>query len=201
MSGIPVYVISFNQPTYLRNMITQLRGLRVAPEEIHVVDNASTSSPLLDNLAELESQGYQVHRIARNLGPYVVFHPDATLHLPSVFAVTDPDLQFDARMPSTFRADLVEIARRCDTWKAGCALTLRGNWRQGGEIEFQGETYFWSKDHELRKFIDLPRRVAEPIEFATGLEAAAGGGPGAARGEWLAPRRRARVHHGSVGLP
>jgi hypothetical protein len=150
MSGIPVYVISFNQPTYLRNMITQLRGLGVAPEEIHVVDNASTSSPLRDYLAELESQGHRVHHMARNLGPYVVFHPDATLHLPSVFAVTDPDLQFDARMPSTFRADLVEIARRCDTWKAGCALTLRdaelflpGPYFKDRTIE-EWESSFWN---------------------------------------------------------
>jgi hypothetical protein len=61
-----------------------------------------------------------------------------------------------------------------DLWAAGLAsngaFTTVGNWKQGGEIEFQGETYFWSKDRELRKFIDLPRRVAEPIEFATGLE-------------------------------
>jgi YHS domain-containing protein len=61
-----------------------------------------------------------------------------------------------------------------DLWAAGPpandAFTTVGNWKQGGEIEYQGETYFWSKDRELRKFIDLPRRLAGPIEFATGLE-------------------------------
>jgi hypothetical protein len=150
MSGIPVYVISFNQPTYLRNMIGQLHGLGVPPEEIHVVDNASTSPPLRDYLGELESQGHQVHRMARNLGPYVVFHPESGLHLPSRFAVTDPDLQFDARMPSNFRADLAEIARRCGTWKAGCALTLRdadlflpGPYFKGRSIR-EWESAFWN---------------------------------------------------------
>jgi hypothetical protein len=60
-----------------------------------------------------------------------------------------------------------------DLWAAGPAsndvFTTVGNWKQGGEIEFRGETYFWSKDLELRKFIDLPRRIGQPIEFATGL--------------------------------
>jgi hypothetical protein len=149
MPNIPVYIISFNQPTYLRNMIRQLRGLQVAPEEIHVVDNASTSGPLRAYLTELESQGYSVHRMARNFGPYVVFDPDAALTLPSVFALTDPDLQFDSRMPSSFRADLAEIARRCGSWKGGCALALReadkfvpGPYFQGQTIR-DWESAFW----------------------------------------------------------
>ena len=60
-----------------------------------------------------------------------------------------------------------------DLWAAGPpandAFTTVGNWKQGGDIEF-GERPTRSKDRELRKFIDLPRRLAGPIEFATGLE-------------------------------
>jgi hypothetical protein len=60
-----------------------------------------------------------------------------------------------------------------DLWSAGPpsrdVFTTVGNWKQGGEIEFRGETYFWSKDRELLKLIDLPARVAQPLEFATGL--------------------------------
>jgi hypothetical protein len=37
------------------------------------------------------------------------------------------------------------------------------------DVEFRGELYRWSKHHEFIKFIDLPLRVAEPIEVATGL--------------------------------
>jgi len=45
------------------------------------------------------------------------------------------------------------------------------NWRQDGrDIEYQGETYYWSKHHEFLKFIDLPRLVRQPIELAMGLE-------------------------------
>jgi hypothetical protein len=49
------------------------------------------------------------------------------------------------------------------------AYTTVANWRQPGEIRFRGETYYWSKDREFRKFIGLPRRVAPPVELALGL--------------------------------
>ena len=44
------------------------------------------------------------------------------------------------------------------------------NWKQAGhDIEFQGETYYWSKHHQFLKFIELPRRTANPLELAMGL--------------------------------
>jgi hypothetical protein len=49
-------------------------------------------------------------------------------------------------------------------------FTTVSNWKFGGhEIVFQGETYYWSKDREFMKFIELPRRVDTPIELAMGL--------------------------------
>src|SRR5437879_6352933 len=48
------------------------------------------------------------------------------------------------------------------------------NWKQSGhDIEFRGEQYYWSKHHEFLKFIDLPRRIRQPIELAMGLADAA----------------------------
>jgi hypothetical protein len=44
------------------------------------------------------------------------------------------------------------------------------NWKHTGhDIVFEGETYYWSKDREFLKFIDLPGRVDQPIELAMGL--------------------------------
>ena len=46
-------------------------------------------------------------------------------------------------------------------------FTTVGNWKQTGEdIEWHGETYTWSKHHEFLKFVELPRRVEQPIELA-----------------------------------
>jgi hypothetical protein len=45
-----------------------------------------------------------------------------------------------------------------------------GNWRQDGrEVIFRGETYRWSKHYEFLKFIDLPRRIGQPVELAMNL--------------------------------
>ena len=62
-----------------------------------------------------------------------------------------------------------------DFWRGGppsnSAFTTVGNWKQAGrDLAFRGETYFWSKHHEFLKFIDVPKRAAQPVELATGLE-------------------------------
>jgi hypothetical protein len=49
-------------------------------------------------------------------------------------------------------------------------FTTLGNWKQEGrDIQYRGQTYYWSKDREFLKFIDLPRRIDQPIELATNL--------------------------------
>ena len=51
------------------------------------------------------------------------------------------------------------------------------NWKQAGhDIEFNGETYYWSKHHEFLKIIDLPRHTPQPIELAMGLVTKVTGG-------------------------
>jgi hypothetical protein len=45
---------------------------------------------------------------------------------------------------------------------AAKSYTTIGNWRQKGlDIEWDGETYHWSKHHEFLKFLELPRRRPE----------------------------------------
>jgi hypothetical protein len=49
-------------------------------------------------------------------------------------------------------------------------FTTVGNWKQEGrEIEYDGEYYHWSKDREFLKFIDLPKRIDQPLELAMNL--------------------------------
>jgi hypothetical protein len=61
-----------------------------------------------------------------------------------------------------------------DLWQVGpptsAAFTTVCNWRQEGhDIEFRGETYYWSKHREFLKFVDLPLRTKQPVELALGL--------------------------------
>jgi hypothetical protein len=57
-----------------------------------------------------------------------------------------------------------------------CFTTI-ANWRQSGkDFDWNGERYTWSKHHEFLKFIDLPRRTAQPLELALALKSDAGNG-------------------------
>lgn len=38
---------------------------------------------------------------------------------------------------------------------------------KGRQVEYQGETYYWTKDREFMQVIDLPRRCNVPFEIAT----------------------------------
>ena len=49
--------------------------------------------------------------------------------------------------------------------------TTIGSWRQAGkDVEWQGETYTWSKHHEFLKFLDLPERTGEDFELALAID-------------------------------
>jgi hypothetical protein len=48
----------------------------------------------------------------------------------------------------------------------GELFTTIGNWRQAGQVRYQGEVYTWSKHHEFLKFLDLPRRTSQRFELA-----------------------------------
>jgi hypothetical protein len=61
-----------------------------------------------------------------------------------------------------------------DLWECGpptkAEFTTVANWEQAGlDVVFRRETYRWSKHHEFLKFIDLPRRIDQPIELAMNL--------------------------------
>ena len=66
-----------------------------------------------------------------------------------------------------------------DLWEAPVPAALNGaayntiaTWQnQGKDIRFNGQTYYWSKDREFRKFLDLPRRRRAPFELAVGVDA------------------------------
>lgn len=46
-------------------------------------------------------------------------------------------------------------------------FTTVGNYRQdGGDVEWQGSIYRWSKHHEWERFLDLPRRSGQRFELA-----------------------------------
>jgi hypothetical protein len=63
-----------------------------------------------------------------------------------------------------------------DLWQhahgaGGAPYTTITTWHNTGkDIEFQGDRYYWTKDREFEKFIDLPRRRDVPFELAVGVD-------------------------------
>jgi hypothetical protein len=41
---------------------------------------------------------------------------------------------------------------------------------KGKNIEYRSDTYYWTKDREFEKFLDLPRRRSVPFELAAGVD-------------------------------
>lgn len=48
----------------------------------------------------------------------------------------------------------------------GAAYTTIATWRHQKDRVLRGETYYWSKEREFLKILDLPRRAPSPIELA-----------------------------------
>ncbi len=81
---------------------------------------------------------------------------------PFEYHLTRQPLVLDWFTPSTREAQ--NGSRRLGT---PLRFTTVGNWKQTGyDVEWNGETYTWSKHTEFLKFIDLPRRIGQPIELA-----------------------------------
>jgi hypothetical protein len=53
----------------------------------------------------------------------------------------------------------------------GAAFNTIATWQnQGKDLTYNGETYYWSKDREFRKFLDLPKQREVPFELAAGVD-------------------------------
>jgi len=53
---------------------------------------------------------------------------------------------------------------------AGAAYTSITTWHNKGKnLEWRGDTWYWTKDREFEKFLDLPRRRPCAFELATGV--------------------------------
>jgi hypothetical protein len=54
----------------------------------------------------------------------------------------------------------------------GHAYTTIATWKSRNDVVYEGETYYWSKDREFERVIDLPRRRPVAFELATQVDAA-----------------------------
>ena len=120
-ADVPVIVNSFNQLTYLKMMLGQLRRLGI--HKIYVLDQASTYPPLVEYLKEIE-RTVTVIRLGGNNGPHWLFTSGFSSILPRHFIYTDPDILFPEDMPRSLVGDLMRISRATNAAKVGLALDI-----------------------------------------------------------------------------
>lgn len=119
---IPIIIPTFNNPTYVAQMIKQLDHRNKS--EIIIMDSNSTYEPMLKLLKELKNS-YQVRMLGDNFGPrYFADDLDFYDSLPNFFIVTDPDLEFNTKMPLSFLDNLIEISEKYQSGKVGLNLNI-----------------------------------------------------------------------------
>ncbi len=65
---------------------------------------------------------------------------------------------------------VLDLWNNADT-KPGKNYNTITTWHnKGKDIEYRGETYYWTKDREFLKFIELPMRRSVPFEMAAGVD-------------------------------
>jgi hypothetical protein len=119
---LPVLTICFNNHEFVANTVAQLRAFGV--DDITVIDNASSWDATRAYLDTLEAQGCTLIRNSQNLGHLCWTRPEIFNSLPDKFCITDPDLQFNPRLPADFMSVMAQLADRFMASKVGFALDL-----------------------------------------------------------------------------
>lgn len=123
---IPIFIISWNQFTYVKSMVEQLQ--KYPNMKLYIIDNKSTYEPLVDYLKTIDGKnGVKVLYQPENYGHTVYERPDIYELGGDMYIVTDPDLTLNPKMPNNFREIMAEISEAYKANKVGLALDITNN--------------------------------------------------------------------------
>jgi len=160
-SSIPIFIISWNQYTYLKDLVEQL--LKYPSLEIYIIDNQSTYEPLVKYLKEIESR-VKVLRQDVNHG-HKVYEMEHILKFidelgVTKYVVTDPDLKLNSKMPLDFLEKLSYLSDKYKKNKVGLALDITHNIDLARKLDDTEKTI---ADNERKYWL-------KPIENTDGYE-------------------------------
>ncbi len=146
-----VVVPTYNNPSYLRMMMGQLkdRGFN----HIVVVDNDSKIQGMKELLLEV-SREFVVVAKNTNDGPTEFYrNKDFYAWLPDLFIITDPDIGLNKNMPENFLEIMKETSSKFNLFRVGLALDIEMEgvdhnmheivFRNSGKSMHQWESQFW----------------------------------------------------------
>lgn len=170
-NSIPVFIISFNRLSYLRQFISQLEFYGI--KNIHIIDNASTYQPLLDYYKTLP---YEIIRENTNMGHNVFWLDDQfKKYRDDFYIVTDPDLRIIDECPGDFLSVFLKMIKKYPfARKVGFSLKiddLPENGIMTKEVKMWEEQFnrvYIKKDNVYHARIDTTFALYVPEQFAVG---------------------------------
>lgn len=118
----PVLIPTFNNPTFLENTLNQLNSKGL--EDICIIDNGSRFKPMIELIEKVASR-HHVITLIDNPGPhYTITRKELLASLPKFFIYTDPDLEFNPKLPSNFISTLKLLSEEHEVGKVGFALEI-----------------------------------------------------------------------------
>ncbi len=141
VDAIPIFIISFNRLSYLKNTVAWLE--RMNKRNIIIIDNASTYEPLLEYY---DSIPYEVIRLPYN-GGHKVFWTDGRFekYRNDFYIVTDPDLEPVDECPEDFLEKFLTVLKKYPfVKKVGFSLKIDDIPR---ESVFADEAFKWEKQY------------------------------------------------------
>jgi len=120
MQKMPIVVICWNDLTYIKNMVEQLKHFN---HPIILLDNHSTYEPLFEYYKEIKKElgnKITIRLLKKNYGNTVYLTLKHTL--PKVYILTDPDLELNKNMPKNFAEILLELSEKYKVYKVGSII-------------------------------------------------------------------------------
>lgn len=117
--NIPAFIIAYNQPTFIKGMVSQLEKYT---KDITIIDNKSTFVPLLDYYEQ--EYPYTLLRQKENYGHMVYTRKEIKKLAGGLYLLTDPDLLFNPQLPPDFLSTLIAVSEECNAGKVGFALFI-----------------------------------------------------------------------------
>jgi hypothetical protein len=147
-------IIGYNQPTYIKNMVKQLEKYT---NDIVIIDNDSNFKPLIEYYGK--EYPYTLLKMKSNLGHKVYEKSFMEKIIGDVFILTDPDLEFNKKLPDNFIENIIKISTYYQAEKVGFALLydapdIRTDIKAFGKSIKEWEKQYWTykfyyPDHEI----------------------------------------------------
>jgi hypothetical protein len=146
---IPIYIPTFNNPTYTKNFVNRL--LDLGQQNIQIIDNNSTYPKMYSLLEELEGK-VKVIRLEKNRGPHFALRDvDFYKNLPNFFCLSDPDIEISTNIPENFIDVLQDVSEIYRFGKVGFAHEIpEESELKNSKINIDGQ--IWSTQVWERQF-------------------------------------------------